>query len=297
MMQGDARVPGKQRKRWGWAILMGGAFLGGLGLMGIALFWPANGNRPAPGASAFASPASLAPPGTGDNAVKESGPRMAIIVDDMGYEPVRDAEWLDFPEKISVSVLPFGPSSHTVAASASSKGYCVILHVPMEPESPSGDSTEPYRLRRGMTAKEIEDLVVRMAQDIPQATGASNHMGSAFTTDEAAMDAFAAALKERGLFFVDSATTGGSLGMEAARQAGVPAVRRDVFLDDDPRPEEMRRQWERAIALAKERGEAVLICHSRRETLKAMRELIPDLRKEGIRPVTIQEMLAAPAKG
>jgi polysaccharide deacetylase 2 family uncharacterized protein YibQ len=222
---------------------------------------------------------------------------MAIIVDDMGYEPVRDAEWLDFPEKISVSVLPFGPSSHTVAASASSKGYCVILHVPMEPESPAGDSTEPYRLRRGMTAKEIEDLVARMAKDIPQATGASNHMGSAFTTDAAAMDAFAAALKGRGFFFVDSATTGGSLAMEAARQAGVPAVRRDVFLDDDPRPEEMRRQWERAIALAKQRGEAVLICHSRRETLKAMREMIPDLRKEGIRPVTIQEMLVAPASG
>jgi polysaccharide deacetylase 2 family uncharacterized protein YibQ len=297
MMRGDAQVAGKRRKRWGWAILMAGAFLGGLGLMGIALFWPATGSRPAPGASAFASPASPVPPGTADNAVKESGPRMAIIVDDMGYEPVRDAEWLDFPEKISVSVLPFGPSSHTVAASASSKGYCVLLHVPMEPESPSVDGTEPYRLRRGMTAKEIEDLVVRMAQDIPQATGASNHMGSAFTADEAAMGAFAAALKGRGLFFVDAATTGGSLGMDAARRAGVPAVRRDVFLDDDPSPEAMRRQWERAIALAKKRGEAVLVCHPRRETLKAMREMLPDLKKEGIRPVTIQEMLAAPANG
>jgi polysaccharide deacetylase 2 family uncharacterized protein YibQ len=290
-------VRGKRRKRWGWALLMAGAFLGGLLMMGIVLFWPAGGGRPLPASSAFASPVSPALPGTGDNAAMHPGPRMAIIVDDLGYEPVRDAEWLDFPEKISVSVLPFGPSSHTVAASASSRGYGVILHVPMEPKSPVEDSTEPYRLRRGMTAKEIEDLVARMARDIPQAKGASNHMGSAFTADATAMDAFAAALKERGFFFLDSATAGGSVGMEAARHAGVPAVRRDVFLDDDPRPEAMRRQWVRAIALAKERGEAVLICHSRRETLKAMLEMVPDLRKEGIRPVTIQEMLVAPANG
>jgi hypothetical protein len=65
------------------------------------------------------------------------------------------------------------------------------------------------------------------------------------------------------LAIVDEAGT--PLGAEAAARAGVPALRRDVFLDDDPRPEEMRRRWEQAIAAAKERGAAVLICHSRRE--------------------------------
>lgn len=298
MKPSDALAAGRRRKRWGWALLMAGAFLGGLLLMGIVLFWPADGGRPpVPAASAFAAASSLLPPAAADNAASEAGPRMAIIVDDMGYEPVRDAEWLEFAEKISVSVLPFGPSSHTVAASASSRGYGVLLHVPMEPQSPVDDGAEPNRLRRGMTAREIEDLVARMAKDVPQASGACNPMGSAFTEDPEAMGAFAAALKSRGLFYVDSATSGGSLGMEAARQAGVPAVRRDVFLDDDPRPEAMRRQWARAVALAKEQGEAVVICHSRPETLKAVREMIPDLKKEGIRPVTVQEMLATPANG
>jgi len=298
MKPSDSLAAGRRRKRWGWALLMTGSFLAGLLAMGAALCWrPDTGRPPVPPASSFAAPASVPVPGTADNATAETGPRIAIIVDDMGYEPVRDAEWLEFPEKISVSVLPFGPSSHTVAASASARGYCVLLHVPMEPQSPVSDSTEPYRLRRGMTAKEISDLVARMAQDVPQASGVSNHMGSAFTEDPAAMDAFAAALKARGLFYVDSGTSGGSLGMEAARQAGVPAVRRDVFLDDDPSPRAMRRQWDRAMALAKERGEAVVICHSRAETLKAMREMIPDLRKEGIRPVTVQEMLVTPANG
>jgi len=173
----------------------------------------------------------------------------------------------------------------------------VILHVPMEPEGPAGDATEPFRLRRGMTGSEMEEAFSRMMADVPKATGASNHMGSAFTSDAAAMDTFAGILKGKDLFFVDSVTASGSVGVAAARRAGVPALQRDVFLDDDPRPEGMRRQWERAIAVAKERGEAVLLCHSRRETLSALLEMLPDLRRQGVRVVTIEELLSGTPRG
>jgi hypothetical protein len=168
-----------------------------------------------------------------------------------------------------------------------------MLHVPMEPEGAVADRTEPFLLRRGMTPEEIADRFARMAADVPQANGASNHMGSAFTSDLAAMAAFAQTLKGKGFFFVDSVTSAGTVGYMAMERAGVPATRRDVILDDDGRPEEMRRQWAAAIALAKERGQAVLLCHARRETRKALLELLPQLRKEGIRPVTVEELLAA----
>jgi polysaccharide deacetylase 2 family uncharacterized protein YibQ len=282
----------KGRKRWGWGTLIAGAFLSGAALVGIALFWPQRDDRPVPAASSFTPPAPPASAGPGDNPVSPSpGPRLAIVIDDLGYEPVRDAEWLDFPGKITVSVIPFGPSSRTFAASARSRGHGVILHVPMEPESPAEDRTASFRLRRGMRPEEMEEAFSRMAQDVPQANGASNHMGSAFTSDAGAMAVFAGILKRRGFFFVDSLTIASSVGLEAAGRAGVPAVRRDVFLDDDPGPEEMRRQWEKALALAKERGEAVIVCHSRRETRKALLELLPGLRAEGIRPVTVEELL------
>src|SRR5512139_1167374 len=294
------RADGRKRRR-GWGTLMAGAFLAGLLLTGVALLVPAGDDRPPAGPSPFA-PSATAPAGAVDNGSAAPGnggrpPLLAIVVDDLGYDPVRDAEWLAFPEKITASVLPFGPSSKTIAASARSKGFAVILHVPMEPEKPSVDRTEPFRLRRGMTSGEMEEAFTRMARDVPHASGASNHMGSAFTSDAAAMVAFVAVLKEKGFFFLDSVTAAGSLGAEAATRAGVPVLRRDVLLDDDPRPEEMRRRWERAIAAAKERGGAVLICHSRRETLSALLGMLPDLRREGIRAVTVEELLARPPKG
>jgi polysaccharide deacetylase 2 family uncharacterized protein YibQ len=282
--------------------LVAGAFLAGLLLVGVALIRAPETERPTGdnlANSPAASPPSSVPSDNGavGSAPGPAGPRLAIVVDDLGYDPVRDAEWLDFPERITVSVLPHGPSSKSFAASARTHGFGVILHVPMEPEGAVADRTEPFLLRRGMTPEEIADRFARMAADVPQANGASNHMGSAFTSDLAAMAAFAQALKGKGFFFVDSVTSAGTVGSMAMEQAGVPATRRDVLLDDDGRPEEMRRQWAAAIALAKERGEAVLLCHAHRETRKALLELLPQLRREGIRPVTVEELLSTRRPG
>jgi len=283
---------------------MAGAFLAGLLLVGVALIRAPEVERPTGDNLANPPapiPASAVPSDNGASGPSPgpSGPRMAIIVDDLGYDPVRDAEWLDFPERITVSVLPHGPSSKSFAASARNHGFGVILHVPMEPEGAASDRTEPFLLRRGMPPEEIASRFARMAADIPQADGASNHMGSAFTSDPAAMTAFAQALKGKGFFFVDSVTSASTVGSMAMERAGVPAIRRDVFLDDDGQPGEVRRQWAAAVALAKERGQAVVLCHARRETRKALLELLPQLRREGIRPVTIEELLPAqriPAK-
>jgi len=282
---------------------MAGAFLAGLLLVAVALIRAPETERPAAGSLAN-SPTAIPPPAvTLDNGAAgpspgppgPPGPRLAIVVDDLGYDPVRDAEWLDFPERITVSVLPHGPSSKSFAASARTHGFGVILHVPMEPEGAVADRTEPFLLRRGMPPEEIADRFARMVADVSQANGASNHMGSAFTSDLTAMAAFAQALKGKRFFFVDSVTSAGTVGFMAMEQAGVPATRRDVILDDDGRPEEMRRQWAAAIALAKERGQAVLLCHARRETRNALLELLPQLRREGIRPVTVEELLANPS--
>jgi len=272
---------------------MGGAFLAGLLAAGVAIFLPGPGDREqGPASSSFAPPSPLpqpVPPPAGPSLAS----RLAIVVDDLGYEPSLDAEWLKLPGKATVAVLPFGPSSRKVAESARARGWGVILHVPMEPESPASDRTERFRIRRGMSGEEIESLLNRMAESLPQATGASNHMGSAATSDPATMAAFASVLKKRGLYLLDSMTTPRSVALDAARNAGVPAARRDVFLDAGLSPEEMRRQWDHAVAVAREKGAAVLICHGRTETLRMIVDLIPRLKEENIEAVTLDELLLA----
>jgi len=107
-------------------------------------------------------------------------------------------------------------------------------------------------------------------------------MGSAFTSDLAAMTSFARALKGKGFFFVDSVTSAGTVGVMAMGRKVFPRRRRDVFLDEtagrgDAAPVAT------AIALAKERARR-FSCATPPETHKALLELLPQLRREGIRP-------------
>jgi uncharacterized protein len=273
---------------------MAGGFLCGLMAVGLALLAPEEGRRSGPAPSPFSPsadpPASASLPPAGP---KKEAPRLAIVVNNLGYDPSGDASWLSFPEKITVAVIPFGPSSRRIAESARTRGFGVMLHVPMEPEGEAPDRTEGFRLRRDMDGRAVRDLLDRMAESLPEATGASSHMGSAFTADPDAMVLYTSLLKERGLYLMDSVTTPRSVAVETARRAGVPAIRRDVFFDSAAGPDATRRQWERALALARERGAAVLVCHPRAETLAALLELRPDLHAKGIRAVTVDDLLKA----
>ena len=283
-------------------MLMLGAFLAGLLAVAVALLVPGRqpespfsqplpapmklGQPPPPGSAPAPPPASRAASGS-------SGERLlAVVVDGLGYDPSADAESLKLPEKVTVAVIPFGPSSRRIAQAARSRGFTVLIHVPMEPESPVSDRTDGFRMRRDMPRDEMGALLARMAQDVPHAAGASNHMGSAFTADPEAMGTFAALLRAKGLYLVDSVTTPKSRAVEAARVAGIPAARRDVSLDADLSPAEMRGRWEKAVSIAREKGAAVLVCRGRPEAVRFVAGVLPGLRAQGVRPATLDELIA-----
>ena len=289
------------RKKWRLGMLMLGAFLAGNLAVAAALLVPARRPEspfspppPAPmklGQTAAPGSAPAPPSAPSPAPAPPGGSLLAIVVDDLGYDPSADAESLKMPEKVTLAVIPFGPSSRRIAQAARSRGFTVLVHVPMEPASPASDRTEGFRMRRGMSRREMDALLSRMLQDVPHAAGASNHMGSAFTADPEAMGTYAALLRAKGLYLVDSVTTPASKALDAARNAGVRAARRDVSLDADLSPGEMRARWEKAVSIAREKGAAILVCHGRPETVRFVVGLLPGLRSLGIRPVTLDEFL------
>src|SRR3546814_11535466 len=62
--------------------------------------------------------------------------------------------------------------------------------------------------------------------------GINNHMGSRFTESAAGMRLVGEAMQRHGLLFLDSLTSGKSVARATVSGFGVPAVRRDVFLDN-----------------------------------------------------------------
>ena len=206
--------------------------------------------------------------------------RLAIIIDDLGYDRELAESIFQLPYPLTLSVLPHLPHSTEIAEEAFRRGYQVMLHLPMEAKS--DEKAESIELRPGMDPAEVVRVMQGMLSTVPQALGVNNHQGSLGTSDVALMDAIMPALHERDLYFVDSRTAPSSIAVAAARRARVPAASRDIFLDDAADSHSIRHELDQAVRYAKAHGEAVAIGHPRPATVAALSEYLPEIEREGI---------------
>jgi uncharacterized protein len=219
-----------------------------------------------------------------------AGPRLAIILDDMGYDRAAadSAFSLQFP--ITVSVIPHLPLSAEVAEEAYRRGDQVLLHLPMEAEA--GDAKpEPIELRVGMKPAEVQQELAGMLETVPHAAGVNNHQGSRATADAALMADLMPALRQRGLFFIDSRTTAATVAYDAAERAGVRSASRKVFLDDTPTRAAILSQLDLAARDAIRDGFAIAIGHPHSTTIAALAEGLPRVEATGVRLVFASEVV------
>lgn len=205
-----------------------------------------------------------------DSDRKAGLPKVAIIIDDLGYDlrPARKFFSLGLP--VTLAVIPYAPYAAVVGAEAAMHGYETIAHIPMEPRDFPGTDPGPGGLLLNMDRMEIDDVLERNLSLVPGVSGVSNHMGSAFTGNREKMETVLGFLKRRDMFFVDSITTPGTVARHVSGRLGVKFAARDVFLDNDTEHGEIERQLELLLMMAERNGSAVGIGHPYPETIEVL---------------------------
>lgn len=207
--------------------------------------------------------------------------KLAVILDDVGGDDSAIEEIFSLTNQITLSILPNHARSFALARRAHAGGYEVMLHLPMESET--NELPESQELRTGMSALDVSRVVDEMLATVPYAAGVNNHQGSRATANARLMELLMPILHERRLFFIDSRTAAATLAYEVAQRDGVRSGFRNVpFLDDVQQQRAIRQELERAIRGARERGEAIVIGHPHPETLRVLRQVLPQLTEEGI---------------
>jgi polysaccharide deacetylase 2 family uncharacterized protein YibQ len=87
--------------------------------------------------------------------------------------------------------------------------------------------------------------------------GLTNFLGGRFTSEEAALAPVLRETKDRGLFYVDDATSPRSLANTLASRADVAFSRADIVLDADKTPDSVDAALSRLEALARKNGFAL----------------------------------------
>ncbi|WP_430461564.1 divergent polysaccharide deacetylase family protein [Thalassolituus sp. LLYu03] len=214
---------------------------------------------------------------------------LLLIIDDIGNNRTLGERAVALPAPVNLAFLPHTPHAAHLAEAAFARGHGIMLHAPMANEH--GNRLGPGGLTMDMDQQRLQQVLLDDLQAVPHVQGMNNHMGSLLTQQPAAMQWVMDIARQQGLFFVDSLTSPASVALKQASSAGIPALERDVFLDNDTQEAALKKQYEHALSLARSRGYAVLIGHPYPQTLTFLAAQLPQLESRGVRLVSVEEHL------
>lgn len=220
-------------------------------------------------------------------------PMIAIVIDDMGVDRKRSKRmWQDVSAPLTLSFMSYADDLPSQTQAARAKGHELMLHMSMEPSNPQIDAG-PNVLLSAMPSSEIRSLANWGMDRFEGFVGVNNHMGSRFTEDEPGMRAVLEEINKRGLFFLDSRTSGRTVGPRIARELGMPMLERNVFLDNENVPQKVRKQLAEVERLARKYGHAIAIGHPRDATIEVLKTWIDEAKARGLAMVPVTVLLKA----
>jgi polysaccharide deacetylase 2 family uncharacterized protein YibQ len=207
---------------------------------------------------------------------------IVLILDDVGFDhqPLETAMAID--PNVNFAVLPNGKRSIEFAATLHDHGFELLCHLPMEPEGFPRVSPGGGAVMTAMSDAEIARTTRANIETIRFARGVNNHMGSRATADRRVMADVLGAFP-KGMYFIDSKTTGNSVAGSVAHEMRVKTASRNVFLDDVQDVAMIRHQLEALASTAATRGIAIGIGHMHPTTMQVLTEDAPKLRAKGFR--------------
>lgn len=224
--------------------------------------------------------------------IEKKKPKIAIVIDDMGQDIKHLRELLGVDMPITIAILPFLPHSKDVAEEADKNNMEVLLHVPMEPKDMKNNNPGKGAILSTMPEDKIYDTLSKDIEAVPHIKGVNNHMGSKLTEDAARMRVVLNMLKDKNLFFLDSKTTAKSAAYKTAKEIGLRAAERQIFLDNEQDVSYIKKQINELIKMAKKNGSAIAIGHPHPSTFAAIKEMAAELKSEEIEVVPVSQLTA-----
>lgn len=232
--------------------------------------------------------------------------KIVIILDDAGYNVNSGTQhFFQLQIPLTFSVIPGLKYSKEIANIAYEKGNEIMIHMPMEycgnskmtnkdKLSEKDHNMKPYKYAvfKNMSKEQIEKNIEEAINDIPHAVGLNNHMGSDATADEVVMSYVLDKIKSKNFYFIDSVTTAHSVAYNLAKNKGIRANKRHVFLDNENDVDYIKERINELIYQAKRRGYAIGIGHATKPvTAQALLEMMPKFKEYNIEVVPASQLV------
>ncbi|MEN6541659.1 divergent polysaccharide deacetylase family protein [Parvibaculum sp.] len=211
------------------------------------------------------------------------GPRVAVVVSGMGISESATAHAIEvLPPEVTLSFAPYGARLQEWIGKARAAGHEVLLELPMEPFGYPQNDPGPYTLLTNLQAPEnISRLEWQMSRFAGYA-GVMNYQGARFTSAADALSPILAALKSRGLMYVDNGTSQRSLAPKLGGEIGLPVAQGTRMIDPVQNPDVIKQSLSMLEDSAKQSGLAVGIASAFPVTVDEVARWAEGLKGNGV---------------
>jgi uncharacterized protein len=261
----------------------------------VVIFWPktAYGGEGGYAETVYTNTGSAIEDSQDSASGRKTG-KLAIIIDDFGQGREGVMQMMSIDRHLTFAVMPFSTFTKQDAEDSYTKGYEIIVHMPMEPMQGPPDWVGTNPILCSQDDEKISSIAHMSLEDVPHAVGANVHMGSKASADSRVMHCILMEVHKAGFFFVDSRTGQNSVIKTVAQELTVPCLERNVFLDGHRPQSYIVNQLKLAEKLALQNGYAIAIGHVGSEggkpTAAAIASMLDEFDANGIQLVFVSEL-------
>ena len=143
--------------------------------------------------------------------------KVALIVGGLGLNPdLTERAILELPPEVTLAFAPYAKNLDMWTKRAREAGHEIMVELPMETHQGDPAALGPAALLSSRTPQENQQRLDWLLSRFGGYFGATNYLGSKFSSDRAAMDAVLAHLGAAGLAYVDDTGAARRIGAGAA---------------------------------------------------------------------------------
>jgi uncharacterized protein len=224
-------------------------------------------------------------------------PRIAIIVTGLGLSVEPSKAAIDkLPAPVTLSFVPYSAELNPIIDLARKAGHEIVLEIPMEPFDYPENDPGPYALLTQLSADENDKRLSWIMSRFTGYAGVSNYLGGQFLTDRKALKPALTSLQSRGVYFLDTSVSPGSVGVQVAGEVGLVARRTDIILDVIQSKEAIDDQLADLERAARETGRAVGVAFIYPVTIERIALWAEKLGERGFALAPVSAMLESDIK-
>ena len=210
-------------------------------------------------------------------------PRIAILFEGIGLSRQASLGVINkLPPEISFVMSPYGRNLNDWVFRARLAGHELFMSLPMESEKFPVEEAGPLALDTRVQLAENQRRMETVMASAQGYVGLVTMMGSRFMKAEGQVRRVLQDVKSRGLMFVVGGKKSRNEVFPIATDLNLPRVESEMYIDSEPRIQQIRENLDRLESLAKERGSVLAMARPYPVTIKSVLDWIATLPDKGV---------------